>query len=284
MKTFLDCVPCFTRQALDAARMVSPDTNFHQRILKEVLQWCVELDMDQSAPAMAQRIHRKIREAMGLADPYRSAKDVQNQMAMALLPEMKGWVKAASDPLMTAVRLAIAGNVIDMGVNGDVTEPDVRKAIRESLAQPFSDTGGRFKEMTAQAKRILYLADNAGEIVFDRLLIEQLRPARVTVAVRGAPVINDATLIDAIAAGLDDIVELVDNGSDAPGTLLEDCSDAFKQHYNNADLIIAKGQGNFEALSEARKKIIFLFKVKCPVISEHAGVPLGTHAVKMPVA
>lgn len=130
-----------------------------------------------------------------------------------------------------------------------------------------------------EAQRILYLADNAGEIAFDRLLIEQIGPARVTVAVRGGPVINDATITDARAVGLHEIVEIIENGSDAPGTLLDDCSQEFKWRFAEADLILAKGQGNFEALSDEPHNIFFLLKAKCAVIAAHAGVPLGTHVL-----
>ena len=136
-----------------------------------------------------------------------------------------------------------------------------------------------FDNAVANAQRILYLTDNAGEIVFDRLLIEQLEPAQVTVAVRGRPIINDATLADARAVGLHELVEIIDNGSDAPGTLLDDCSQEFKRRFRAADLIIAKGQGNYETLSQERRNIYFLFKAKCSVIAEHAGVALGTHVL-----
>ncbi len=123
----------------------------------------------------------------------------------------------------------------------------------------------------------MYLADNAGEIAFDRLLIEQLPANRVALVVRGGPIINDATLVDARAVGLHEIVEVIDNGSDAPGTILEDCSAAFRERFEQADLVIAKGQGNFETLSDVRRPIRFLLKAKCPVIARHAGVPMGTH-------
>ncbi len=128
-------------------------------------------------------------------------------------------------------------------------------------------------QAAARAGRILYLADNAGEIVFDRLLVEALAPQRVTLAVRGTPVLNDATAADARAVGLTEICEVIDNGSDAPGTVLEDCSREFRQRFSTADLIIAKGQGNFETLSEAPGNIFFLFKVKCPVIATRTGLP-----------
>lgn len=279
MKTSLDCIPCFIRQALDAARLVSPVAAVHERMLREVLRWAVEMDMKQPPPVMAQRIHRFLREIAGRDDPYRDAKAQQNRMAMELLPELRAEIEAASDPLSMAVRIAIAGNVIDMGVNAKVPESRVRESFRQALTEPFIGERNGFRQTFVEARRILYLADNAGEIAFDRLLIEQLAPERVIVAVRGAPILNDATMADARAVGLHEIAKIIDNGSDAPGTLLEDCSEEFKQHFTEADLIVAKGQGNFETLSEQPEQIVFLFKAKCPVIAEHARVPLGAHVL-----
>ena len=280
MKTSLDCIACFVRQALDAARMVSPDQALHERMLREVLRWTAEMDLNASPPVLAQRIHRRLRKITGVADPYRAAKDWWNRLAMSLQPDLEAMVKGASDPLATAVRLAIAGNVIDMGVNSNVTEADLRRAMSQAMHEPFTGDLTVFREAVVGARSILYLADNAGEIVFDRLLIEQLSPARVTLAVRGAPVLNDATLADARAAGLDKIVELIDNGSDAPGTILDECKEDFRRRFFAADLILAKGQGNFETLSEEPRDIFFLFKAKCPVVAAHVGVPVGTHVLK----
>jgi hypothetical protein len=279
MKTSLDCIPCLVRQALDAVRLASTVSTVHERILRGVLRWACEMDMAQPAPVMAQRIHRLIRETIGIEDPYRDVKDHQNRMALALLPDLKTEIDAAADPLIMALRLAIAGNVIDMGVNGHVAESVVRKSVGQAMTEPFVGEYNGFRKAVAEAQRILYLADNAGEIAFDRLLIEQLVPARVTVAVRGAPVINDATMADALAVGLHEIVEIIDNGSDAPGTLLDDCSQEFRRRFTEADLILAKGQGNFETLSDDPRNIFLLFKAKCPVIAAHAGVPLGTHVL-----
>jgi uncharacterized protein with ATP-grasp and redox domains len=279
MKTSLDCIPCFVRQALDAARMVTDNTAVHERILRDVLRWAGEMDLDQPAPVMGQRIHRRLREIVGLEDPYRDAKDWQNRAALALLPELRVEIEAAADPLITALRLAVAGNVIDMGVNGDVSEVDVRKSVGQALTEPFAGEQSGFHKAVGEACRILYLTDNAGEIAFDRLLIEQIGPARVTVAVRGGPVINDATIVDARAVGLHEIVEIIDNGSDAPGTLLDDCSQEFRRRFTEADLILAKGQGNFETLSDEPSHIFFMFKVKCAVVAAHAGVPTGAHVL-----
>jgi hypothetical protein len=259
--------------------MVSTDPAVHERIVREVLRWASEMDLDQPPAVLGQRVHRRLREITGVEDPYRAAKDHLNRMALSLLPELKAEIEATSDRLALAARLAIAGNVIDMGVNGNVTETDVRQSVRQALAEPFTGEQNGFRQSVAEARSILYLADNAGEIVFDRLLIEQLSPARVTLAVRGAPVINDATMTDARAVGLHEIIEVIDNGSDAPGTIVEDCDQGFNRRFTEADLILAKGQGNFETLSDEPRNIYFLFKAKCPVIARHVGVPVGTHVL-----
>jgi uncharacterized protein with ATP-grasp and redox domains len=277
MKTSLDCIPCFVRQALDAARQLSADMAFHERILRDVLRWTCAMDLNQSPPVLGQRIHRHLRELTGNDDPYRQAKEDQNRMALALLPELEATVASAANPLETAMRLAMAGNVIDLGAHRTVTTSHVRRSVQHALSEPFVGDTNALRQAASTAQNILYIADNAGEIIFDRLLIAQLPPAGVTLAVRGAPVINDATMADARAAGLDKLVAVIDNGSDAPGTLLDDCGEAFLQCYHRADLIIAKGQGNFETLSDAPGNIFFLFQAKCPVIAAHVGHPVGTH-------
>ena len=279
VKTSLDCIPCFVRQIIDATRMVSSDPVVHERKVREVLRWASEMDMNQPPPLLAKRIHRRVREISGVADPFRAAKVRLNQMAMGLAAELRADVESADDPLAVAVRLAIAGNVIDLGAKSNVTAADVLQSVGQAMAEPLSGELDQFRQAIAQARSILYLADNAGEIVFDRLLIEALSPERVILAVRGAPVLNDATEADARAVGLHKICGVIDNGSDAPGTLLEDCSRAFRQRFAEADLILSKGQGNFETLSEAPDNIFFLFKVKCPVIAAHIGLPVGANVL-----
>jgi len=277
MRSSLDCVPCLVRQALDAARAISNDPGVHEDTMREMLLRMGAADLSQSPPSFAQDIHRLLRAVTANDDPYRTAKDRQNQMALRLLPELRAMVHRASHPLRIAVRLAIAGNVIDMGTTADVTESSLRQAIDQALEEPLAGDHEKFCRALEAAGNILYLADNAGEIVLDLLLVEQLGPQRVTVAVRGAPVLNDATLADARAAGLDEIVELIDNGSDAPGTILADCSEEFRRRFAESDLIIAKGQGNFESLSDEPGDIFFLFKVKCQVIADQVGMPIDSH-------
>lgn len=244
--------------------------------MRDVLRWAEEMDLNQSPPAMAQRIHRRLRQITGVDDPYCEAKERWNCIAMELLPALRAKIQSTSDPLLMAARLAIAGNVIDMGINGNLTEADARREVEQALSAPFFGEQDKFHQAISNAQSILYLADNAGEIAFDRLLIEQIPPERITLVVRGAPVLNDATLIDAQAVGLDKITTVIDNGSDAPGTILNDCSPEFRLRFAAADLIIAKGQGNFETLCHESDNIFFLFKVKCPLIAGHTHQPVGT--------
>jgi len=282
MKTSLDCIPCLVRQSLEMARMVSDDTGLHEQVLRDVLTRAADMDMRQSPPVMAQHIHHHLRSMTGVEDPYREAKVHQNRMALKVFPDMQAKIESSKDPLVTAARLAIAGNIIDMGVNGNITIDSLRESIDQALTTEFVGDRDDFVQASARAKSILYLCDNAGEIVFDRLLIEALGASRVTAVVRGAPVLNDATMADAVSTGLHKIVTVMENGSDAPGTLLDDCSTEFRKHFEQADMIIAKGQGNFETLSEAPYPIFFLFQAKCPVIAGHADVPLKSHVLKGP--
>jgi hypothetical protein len=279
MNTYLDCVPCFLRQSLEAARMFTEDARVHERVVRDVLRLAAELDLDRPPPFVGQAIHRRLRALTGVADPYLSAKRSFNRLAMEALPELIDVVQKASDPLLAAAKCAVAANAIDMGGVASVTEDVVREALRGAPREPLCGHAGTFRETADDAADILYLADNAGELAVDRLLIEQLGPDRVTVVVRGAPVLNDATLADAGEVGLTDLVDVIDNGSDAPGTILADCSEFFLKRFESADLVIAKGQGNFETLSGLDRHIVFLFKVKCPVVCRDVGLPVGTHVL-----
>jgi uncharacterized protein with ATP-grasp and redox domains len=279
MTTSMDCVPCFVRQTLDAARMVSQEPVLQEKILREGLKMFAEADLQGSPPVFGQRLHRRIRELSGIPDPYRAAKERSNRVALELFPELSARVKAALNAFELAVRFAAAGNIIDLAAKTGLGECDIRSAIKSAVTESFAGDLDSFQAAVATASRILYLTDNAGEIVFDRLLIEQLPAGRVTVGVRGAPVINDATRADAEAAGLDQIATLIDNGSDVPGTVLEDCTAQFRLVFDSADVIIAKGQGNFETLSATDRNIFFLLKIKCPVVALQTSIAVGTQAL-----
>ncbi len=268
MRTYLECVPCFVRQAIDSARRATDSPAVHERVLREVLAAAAEMPFDRPPPVMGHLIHRHIRELTGLRDPYRAAKQEANDFALGLYPGLKRRIECAEDPFVLAVKLAIAGNIIDLGVKSHLEDGEVQAAINEALEARTNLSGiEELRTAVASARTILYLADNAGEIVFDRLLIERMTPGKVTLAVKGMPIINDATREDAETAGLAGLVQVIDNGADIPGTVLEACSDSFRQRFESSDLIIAEGQGNYETLNECgRGGLFFLLKVKCPVI------------------
>lgn len=279
MKTTLDCAPCFIRQALDAIRFVEEAPHVQQDLLRDIFSLASRLDFSQSPPFFAQKIHRMIIEKTGNKDPYAEVKKQSNQLALEIVSKLRIDIEKENSPFETALQYAIAGNVIDFGVRSEITREDIVQTIAQATRSPLLGSVKNFQHKIQNAETILYLTDNAGEIIFDRLLIEQLPANKVTVATRGFPVINDATTADARTAGLHDLVPVIDNGSDAPGTILEDCSTEFIERYHRADLVIAKGQGNFETLSQETKNIFFLLKVKCPVIASHSGVALGSHVL-----
>ena len=280
MRTYFDCIPCFVRQSLDSIRFVTADENIQESVIRRVLAMVSEMDLRESPPAMAQRIHRMIRDLADDPDPYREVKRKFTAFALDLYPELKGLVARSRDPFETSLRLALAGNVIDFGVRLDIRTDDVHQTIEDALEAPLDTTMlTKLRDAINTADDVLYLLDNAGEIVFDRLFIEQLPCGKVTCVVKGGPVINDATVEDAKAAGFDGLVPIINNGFDAPGTILRKSSEAFQRRFARADLVIAKGQGNYETLNEESKRIFFLLKAKCPVIARDAGCETGSFLV-----
>jgi damage-control phosphatase, subfamily I len=276
MKTYLDCIPCFIRQAYDAVSFTSNDLETREKVLREVLLRVGSMNLDQPPPIMGRFIHQLIKKLTDNDDPYRAIKEKYNNLALQMYPDLKMKVEQSDNPIETAIRLAIAGNIIDFGARTDLNRDEIPSTIDEALAAPF-DRGllKDFIDSVNKASMILYIGDNAGEIVFDRLLVEQLPREKIVFVVRGQPIINDATISDARAIGLSEIVTVIDNGSDAPGTIVSDCSEEFLDYFNRADIIIAKGQGNFETLNDSGKGIYFLLKAKCPVIARHLNCKLG---------
>jgi hypothetical protein len=273
VKTYLDCYPCFLRQAVEAARLAGADERQQSEILGRVLDLLRDVPLSSVPPEIVRQVHRVVRDVTGVEDPYQEMKAQGTEEALTLYPWLKTILAEAEDKLETAARLSIAGNIIDMGPNPAY---DLRDEVMRVLAEPFAaDDSEALLSTLNEADSVLYLADNAGETVFDRLLIEAI-DAPVIYAVKGRPIINDATVEDARAAGVDQVAEVMSNGSDSPGTLLEACSEAFRRTYDEADLIIAKGQANYETLSEKGARVFFLLQTKCPVIARDLGMPVGS--------
>jgi uncharacterized protein with ATP-grasp and redox domains len=273
MKIYLDCYPCFFQQALNVTRLISADEETTHKILLKVSALLPKIPAGATPPEIGREVYRIVSRLTGIEDPYREIKENCTQQALALYPSLKERVRLAEDPLRKAIRVAIAGNVIDFGSNMPF---DLEKDLESILNQRFAiDHYESFKSALAEAKNVLFIADNAGETVFDRVLIEELGKP-VTYVVRERPIINDALREDAIAAGIDKIADVISSGTDAPGNILHLCSDEFRRIYESAHFIIGKGQGNYEGLSSEDRPIFFLLKAKCQVIAKHIGVEQGS--------
>lgn len=272
MKTDLECFPCYLRQALRVARLTGSSEAVQEEVVRKVARILAELDMEQTPPANAIPIYQTINEVIGCDDPYLEVKRMENTRALERFDQLRQEIAKADDPLGLAIGCSIAGNIIDYGAAATFSIED---ALHRGRAESFVvDHRRAFKEKVeslAPGAEVLYLADNCGEIVYDGLVIEELaaRGLRVTIAVRGGAIINDALAEDARTARLDRYGEIISNGTACPGTPLPHCSGAFLDRYRSADLIISKGQGNFETLSEEERKIFFFLTVKCNVVGKH---------------
>ena len=272
MKTYFACMPCFLNQALRACRFMDLDDQKTRQVINAVAELIPQIPMESSPPETGRTVYRIIREISGNADPYQQVKAENTANALALYPVMKQMAAAAANPLAAAVRIAAAGNVIDCGVNASYAiEKEVDQMLENEFAVFDMDA---FLAQLEKTERILYIGDNAGECVFDRVLIEQL-PRPVTYVVRQAPIINDATMEDAIAAGIDRVADIVSSGTDAPGTVLSTCTSDFLDLLKQPWLKISKGQGNYEALSTGPYPVFFLLKAKCSVIARDLDVDEG---------
>jgi len=278
MKIYLDCYACFLRQALNAARLAGCDSSQQYAVINRTLKLLQDLQPGATPPEIAHRVHRLVRNEISTPDPYKEAKSTSTQAALALYPRLRTLVDESDDPLGVALRLSIAGNIIDLGVADHYD--DLWHTVERVLSQPYAiDDEKALRTGLSGADHVLFLADNAGETVFDRLLIEALQ-VPVIYAVKGSPTLNDATIEDAVAAGLDHLARIVSNGTDAPGTILPLCSEEFLEIFKSAPLVIAKGQANYESLSDAGSKVFCLLQVKCRVIAEDVGAPVGSIVIR----
>jgi uncharacterized protein with ATP-grasp and redox domains len=251
--------------------------NVNEEKIREILvafgQDLSRIHEEAIPPEIGREAYRIISEKTGISDPYAEIKKENTHKALSLYPQLKRRIESSEDRLSAAVRMAIAGNVIDFGANADF---DLDKDLDALLSQKLAvDHYPAFCLALQRARNILYLADNAGETVFDRLLIEELGKP-VIYAVREKPIINDAVYQDALDAGIDKVAEIVSSGTDAPGTILNLCSDQFLKIFRSADLVISKGQGNYEGLSDETRPVFFLLKAKCAVIAKDIEVKEGS--------
>jgi damage-control phosphatase, subfamily I len=277
MKTCFECIPCFGKQIVEVAGMLEGDEASQNEAVLKMMAAFSEFKLEDSPPVFAQRLARIARPYLQGRDPFHSVKKRFNNLAMHILPGLQESVKDSPDPFGLAVRLCIVGNIIDSGVVTFKLEEDVvTEAIMNASEEELFGDINPFKNRFLGAEKVLWLADNAGEIVLDQLLLSFVDPGKVTIAVRGKPILNDATMTDAREIGLTSLYRVIENGSDAPGTILADCSPEFMEAFNESDLIVSKGQGNYETLSSIPdERIFYLLKAKCAIIARDIGCDLG---------
>ncbi|MGE4555887.1 MAG: DUF89 domain-containing protein [Desulfovibrionaceae bacterium] len=282
MNTTLDCLPCLLRQVLAGARLARPgDEDFHQRNLLDWMERLARADLKRSPPELAGALYRGLAETSRLGDPYAEIKNDANRRVMAMLPRLRTMVEESEDRLAAALRLSIIGNYIDSGV---AQEYDWERALLHENHVLDDGVYNEFRRLARSCGELLVLGDNAGEVGLDVVLAETLEEmgVRVTYAVRGRPILNDATMEDARLVGMDQVCEVVSSGSDIPGTAFDRCDPEFSTRLQDAPLVLSKGQGNFESLVDRLPGVFFAFKVKCRVVASRTGLPDGRSALLRP--
>lgn len=287
----LDCIPCFQRQALESLRMNDQDEKIQEKVLRKVLKALMKIDWSKSPLELAYTVHKIVREETGIKDPYKELKKIYNDVTLKLYPKMKEKVTNSLDPLNTAIRIAIGGNIIDFGPKSEGSF-NVENTIKDVLNKKFVvDDYQKFKGRIKNAKNLLYFTDNSGEIVFDKLLIETILELRkkmgidqnlkITIIVKGGPIINDVTLEDAKYVGMDKIPNIefrtTSNGDSNTGPLIN--SKKVQSWINGHDVTIAKGQANYEGLSQF-KDIFFMLMTKCKIVASDLRVKEGDIILK----
>lgn len=283
MKVYYECAPCFLRQAKEALDLATDDESVKIEVMEEIVK-IVGSDFYQGAVSneIGTKIHRIIKYKTGNEDPYLLEKRKGNEIALKFLPKIKEIIKT-NDVLEIYIKAAIIGNIIDFGALG--VDFNIENGIIENMEKEIAlNNVPELEKEIESAKNVLYLADNNGEIVFDKLLIEKLKEydVDVTVALKENPILNDACIEDALQIGLNEVANLVSTGTDSIGIIYGDISEEFKEIFENADMVIAKGLGNYEGLTAMKlgnKPVFCLLNAKCSPIAKDIGVNPGDNVV-----
>ncbi|MFP4460465.1 MAG: damage-control phosphatase ARMT1 family protein [Candidatus Zixiibacteriota bacterium] len=272
MRTYLDCIPCFLKQALKAARLSSKDEILHKKIIDEVSIFLPKIKMKSTPPEIAREVYGIVAELTQNDNPFDGLKKKYTKIALESYDYLHSKIERADDPIEMGIRIAVAGNIIDFGaLDGFDMKKEIEKALHKDFAVLDIDV---FKEKLNKSKNVLYIGDNAGETVFDRIFIETLGK-NIIYAVRDVPIINDAIIEDAEAAGLAKVAKIISSGSAAPGTILDETTDEFRKLFDAADIVIAKGMGNYESLFGTHRDIFFILRAKCKIVAHHLGCDFG---------
>ncbi|NLA57718.1 MAG: DUF89 family protein [Firmicutes bacterium] len=284
MKPQLECLECSIRQALEAAELAGADLESRKEIALETLRILLEYDAHGSPAELSGAVHALVRRLTGNTDPYRKLKKDTIGIARQIYPSVAKGIEVQQDQLLCALKVSAVGNVIDAGVYGDLREVDLEAILREELTKGFAvcDVDVLRADLSG-ARSVVIVGDNAGETVFDGLLISEIKrmvgdSVNVFYGVRSIPTINDATMEDAVASGLDREAAVMSTGCDEPGLILEKADPDFVKLYMEADIVISKGQGNYEGLSNSKDRgVYFLLKAKCGPVARDLGVKMGDY-------
>ncbi len=275
----LDCIPCIVNSFLRLIHSGMLPQDKKEPAMRQVLRFLANADYKKSPPALGREMHRMIRSILDNPDPYREVKEKYNKMMLDMIPRLQMIIRESKDPFDTALRLAMAGNVIDFGPQNQLDIMDnIERVVHADLA---IDDSASLRRALDKADRVLYVGDNCGEIVLDKLFVDIIDHRDMSFAVRSNPVINDATLEDARTVGLDKNTSLITTGDDAPGAVWETTSKSFKERLTSADVVIAKGQGNLEGLIDVKAPIYYILVVKCDLIGSRVGAKTGDYVVRL---
>lgn len=278
MKLFLDCLPCLLRQVLESSRMATDCERLQKEIMDEAISVLCRYDSFKNSPEIGRDMHNIVKERTGNKDPYFEIKQKDLQTALSLYPKIKKLISNKEDSLYWALKAAATGNVLDSAVGSG---SDIEKNVDEELNKDFALCDHIIlKQKLGSAKTILVIGDNTGETVFDGILLEQLSDWDLVYAVRSAPIINDATTEEAYASGLNKYAKIMSTGCDVPGVILEECDKEFLDVFYQSDIVICKGQGNYETLSDCDRDVFFLLKAKCPVLAALLDVNINEYVFK----
>ncbi|MBE5966108.1 MAG: DUF89 family protein [Lachnospiraceae bacterium] len=269
------CLPCVVNQAIRVADMIGIDKK--EELLREVFTYLSNMNFEATTPEIIGEIFDIIKIHTNNPDPYIETRKYYNTLFLKLLPEFERKIEQAESSFQLAMRYAIIGNIIDFNPIHNTLLKDIYDYFEkmEELELVIDDTQALMEDI-ANSKMLLYLGDNCGEICMDKLLLKKIKELNPNIkllfGVRGKPVVNDSIAEDAYFVGIDKYAEVLDNGDGSLGTVLHRTSPAFKEAYEKADVVIAKGQANYECLSEENKNIYFLLMTKCDVIARDIGV------------
>ena len=278
MKISYECGPCFLRQAREAMDLSCDDDELKLEIMSDIFKLLSEnFYIDTNSNKTGSTIHGIIKAKTGCYDPYYNEKIEANEIALKYLPDVKEILKK-DDSLESYVKIAIIGNILDFGAF--TLDDDIESVIKDSLKKDLTICDiEEFEKSLKKHDKVLYLVDNTGEIVFDKLLLEKIKQydLDITIAVKSQPILNDACMEDAINIGLDEFGEIVEIGAGTVGYVDSEISDEFREIFNSHEFVISKGMGNYEGLTEidlSSKDIYFLLCAKCNTISRDIGVNL----------